>query len=187
MKIRAVILDRDGTLNRTTDILRPHQKPGDKTDGYVLAPHELELFPAVKPALALLRQNGILPFVFTQQNCIAKGLVTEEGVRDIHAHMNALLGPDAAVEDFRLATEPSPRAKPSPLMILEIMEKYNYAPAEVLVAGDSMRDYKAAVAANVAYAWVRDDKKRVAEAEMAATGHPVFDDVLALARHIIKP
>lgn len=185
--IKAVIFDRDGTLNRTTDILRAGQKAGDKTDGYVLSPSELELFPAVKPALALLRQNNILPFVFTQQNCITKGLITEDGVKAVHTHMNALLGPDAAVEEFYLATE-GPRAKPSPAMIVEIMKKYGFAKDEVLVVGDSKRDYESALAAGVKYAWVRDDKKRVSEEDMRKTGCPVFGDVLEVAeKHALTP
>ena len=49
---KAVIFNRDATLNRTTQILRAGQTAGDTTDGYVLASHELELFPAVRPALA---------------------------------------------------------------------------------------------------------------------------------------
>jgi D-glycero-D-manno-heptose 1,7-bisphosphate phosphatase len=182
MALKALILDRDGTLNRTTRIIRAN----GAEDGYVLAPHELELFPCVKPALTLLRQNGVMPFVFTQQNCIAKGLVTEDEVREIHAHMNRLLGPEAAIEDFRLATE-GPRGKPSPAMIFEIMEARGFAKDEVLVAGDSCRDYKSALAAGVAYAWVRDDLGRVSEEKMAATGRPVFDDVLTLVKgHILR-
>jgi D-glycero-D-manno-heptose 1,7-bisphosphate phosphatase len=183
--LKAVIFDRDGTLNRTTDILRPGQKPGETTDGYVLSPAELQLFPAVKPALALLRKNSIMPFVFTQQNCIGKGLVTRGEVEAIHAHMNTLLGPEAAIEEFHLAWAPDPRAKPSPAMILEIMQKRGLAPSEVLVAGDSRRDHESSVAASVAYAWVRDDKRRVSEEEMAATGCPVFNDVLELAESLI--
>jgi D-glycero-D-manno-heptose 1,7-bisphosphate phosphatase len=182
---RAVIFDRDGTLNRTTDILRSGQKPGDATDGYVLSPAELQLFPAVKPALTLLRKHGITPFVFTQQNCVGKGLATREQVDAIHTHMNVLLGPEAAIEDFRLAWAPDPRAKPSPAMIFEILDKYGFTPAQVLVAGDSNRDYQAAVAAKSAYAWVRDDKRRVTEEDMAATGRPIFDDVLQLAESLI--
>lgn len=182
--LKALILDRDGTLNRTTDILRPGQKPGDRTDGYVLSPQELELFPQVRPALALLRKNGIRPFVFTQQNCITKGLITEEGVREIHAHMNRLLGPDAGIEEFYLATK-GPRAKPSPAMILEIMEKHGFKPEEILVAGDSKRDHQAAVAAGVSFAWIRDDKKRVSEKDMRATGCPVFNNVLEMTQSLL--
>lgn len=184
--IKAVIFDRDATLNKTTQILRAGQQQGERTDGYVLSAQELELFPAVKPALAMLRQRGVKPFVFTQQNCIGKGLVTAENVNAIHDHMNDLLGADARVEKFYLAWNvtgegQSARAKPSPAMIHEIMAEYNLKPEEMIVVGDSLRDYQSAKAAGVAFVWVRDDLKRVAEDDMRATGCPVYNDVKAFA------
>lgn len=186
-KYKAVIFDRDATLNATTRILRAGQKTGDATDGYVLAPQELALFPAVKPALAALRAQGVLPFVFTQQNCIGKGLVSAAAVEAIHAHMNALLGPDAAIEKFYLAWSvpgqaEDPRAKPSPAMILEIMADYGLKPEDVLVAGDSKRDYKSARAAGVDFVWIRDDLRRVSEADMQATGCAIYGDVGGMVR-----
>lgn len=184
--IKAVIFDRDATLNKTTQILRAGQQAGDKTDGYVLTPAELELFPAVKPAITMLRQRGIKPFVFTQQNCIGKGLVSVEDVNAIHEHMNDLLGAGARIEKFYLAWNvtgdpESARAKPSPAMIHEIMAEYNLKPEEMIVVGDSMRDYQSAKAAGVSFVWVRDDLRRVAEEDMRATGCPVYDDVKAFA------
>jgi D-glycero-D-manno-heptose 1,7-bisphosphate phosphatase len=185
--IKAVIFDRDATLNATTQILRDGQQPGDKTDGYVLTPAELKLFPAVKPAMALLRQKGVKPFVFTQQNCIGKGLVSVDDVNAIHDHMNKLLGKDARIEKFYLAWntpgEPeSARAKPSPAMIHEIMAEYTLKPEEILVVGDSMRDFKSAQAAGVGYVWVRDDLHRVPEVEMQATGCKIYNNVHDFAR-----
>ena len=153
----------------------------------MLAPQELALFPAVKPALAALRAQGVLPFVFTQQNCIGKGLVSAAAVEAIHAHMNALLGPDAAIEKFSLAWSvpgqaEDPRAKPSPAMILEIMADYGLKPEDVLVAGDSKRDYKSARAAGVDFVWIRDDLRRVSEADMQATGCAIYGDVGGMVR-----
>lgn len=188
--IKAVIFDRDATLNVTTQILRDGQKPDDKTDGYVLAPEELQLFPAVRPALSKLRQHSITPFVFTQQNCIGKGLITQEGVNAIHAHMNELLGDDAKIEAYYTAYQApnaptDPRAKPSPAMILEILSDYNLNKDEIIIIGDSMRDYKSAMAAHVDFIWVRDDLKRVSDAEMHATKCPIYDNVLQAVDHIL--
>lgn len=188
---KAVIFDRDATLNKTTQILRAGQKTGDQTDGYVLSPDELVLFPAVKPALTLLRQQGILPFVFTQQNCIGKGLVSKVDVDKIHAHMNDLLGDTARIEKFYLAwnvpNQPDdPRAKPSPVMINEILSDYNFKKSDVLVVGDSLRDYQSAKAAGVDFVWVRDDLRRVPEDVMQETGCPVFDDVQDAINRFIK-
>lgn len=188
---KAVIFDRDATLNKTTQILRTGQKASDQTDGYVLSPDELVLFAAVQPALTLLRQQGILPFVFTQQNCIGKGLIDKEGVEAIHMHMNALLGDAARIEKFYLAwnvpNQPEdPRAKPSPAMINEILSDYSLEKSDVLVVGDSLRDYQSAKAAGVDFVWVRDDLRRVPENVMRDTGCPVFDDVLAVVKQLNK-
>lgn len=189
---KAIILDRDGTLNHTTQILRPNQTPDAPTDGYVLNPAELRLFDTVKPALTLLRQNGLTPFVFTQQNCIGKGLVTLEGVSQIHAHINEQLGDAARVEAFYVAysTPSKPedlRCKPNPTMIFEIMEDYNLQASDILVMGDSKRDYKAALAAGVDFIWIRDDLNRVTDADMAKTGCPIFNDVLSAVQQFVLP
>lgn len=186
---KAVVFDRDSTLNVTTQILRAGQKPGDATDGYVLSPDELALFPCVQPALATLRAQGVRLFVFTQQNGIGKGLVTSAGIDAIHAHMNALLGADAAIEKFYYAWsipgQPvDARAKPSPAMLHEVMQEHGLAAADILVAGDSKRDYEAAVAAGMDFVWIRDDLRRVAEADMQKTGCAVYEDVAEMVREV---
>lgn len=180
--LKAMIFDRDGTLNRTTQILRAGQRPGDPTDGYVLGIDEAVLLPGTVDALSLLIKNEIQCFVFTQQNCIYKGLISQRQIEVIHKHINSLLG--NAITAFHVACGPDdPKAKPSPQMILDILAENSLQPDEVLVVGDSLRDYQAAKAAAVDFAWVRDDLGRVSEGDMAATGCPVFDDVAALVRN----
>lgn len=184
---KAVVFDRDSTLNVTTQILRAGQKQGDPTDGYVLSPDEMQLFPAVVPALTALRARGIRLFVFTQQNGIGKGLITPQQLDDIHIHMNNLLGPAAAIEKFYYAWSTpgqpeDPRAKPSPAMLHEIMHDHGFNAADVVVVGDSKRDYKAAIAAGLDFIWIRDDLRRVPEEDMRRTGCPIYDDVGEMVR-----
>lgn len=173
---KAIIFDRDGTLNKTTRILRPGQKPGDPTDGYVLGPDEIQLIQGVPAALTALKAAGIQSFVFTQQNCIGKGLLSPSDLDLIHRHLNGLV--EGAITAFYVATSPAdPLAKPGPGMIHAILADHALNAAEVLVVGDSLRDYHAARAAGVAFVWVRDDLGRVSDVDMAATACPVFDDV----------
>lgn len=186
MPYKAIIFDRDATLNKTTQILRAGQQAGEPPDGYVLAASELVLFEGVQTALALLRKSGITPFVFTQQNCIGKGLVSMAEVNDIHAHMNNLLTAAARIEAFYVASsKDDPRAKPSPVMIEEIMCDYGLAKEEVLVVGDSLRDYQSANAAGVDFVWVRDDLGRISDADMQKTGCPVFENILSFTQHFL--
>lgn len=181
---KAVIFDRDATLNRTTQILRPGQQAGDPTDGYVLSPRELILLPGVSDGIARIRQAGILCFVFTQQNCVSKGLISLSDLDVIHRHMNSLL--NHAITAFHVACGPDdPKSKPSPIMITDILAGHGLSRSEVLVVGDSVRDYHAAVAAGVAFAWIRDDLARVSQETMQATGCPIFDDLPSLVEGCI--
>jgi D-glycero-D-manno-heptose 1,7-bisphosphate phosphatase len=64
MQQKCVFLDRDGVLNR---------ERGDYT--YTL--EDFEVLPGVPEALALLKQNGYMLIVVTNQGGIAKGLYTK--------------------------------------------------------------------------------------------------------------
>lgn len=74
-----VFLDRDGVLNR--------HRPGD----YVKRWEEFEFLPQVSEALRLLGQAGCRLIVITNQRGIARGLMTEAALADIHHRMAAAL------------------------------------------------------------------------------------------------
>ena len=60
-------------------------------------PNKCSCCPALKEALHGLHERGVLMFVFSQQNCVSKGLIDETGVDVLHAaEMNA--GPRAGGE-----------------------------------------------------------------------------------------
>lgn len=138
MKFKAVVFDRDGTLNRCAS----------RDLYYVTKPEQVELFDGVKEALTLLRKQNILPFVFTQQNGISKldwPEMTEEALEAVHVRFQKLLGKEAAIEAFYHAPSPDhPLAKPGAGMLRAIMKDYRLNAGEVLVVGDSKRDYEAA-------------------------------------------
>ena len=73
-KIPSVFLDRDGVLNK--DI------------GYVHKASQINWIPGAKEAVALLKNQGYLVFVVTNQSGIARGLYTEDEVEHLHAWMN---------------------------------------------------------------------------------------------------
>ena len=70
---QAVFLDRDGTLNEDVGHL-------DRLD-------RLTLFPFAIDAVRLLHQAGYAVVVVTNQGGIAKGLVEETFVTDLHARL----------------------------------------------------------------------------------------------------
>jgi D-glycero-D-manno-heptose 1,7-bisphosphate phosphatase len=77
---RAVFLDRDGIINRKLP-----------ENHYVSKPSEFELLPDVEAALAIMRDHGFVLVVVTNQRGIARGIMTEHDLIQVHQFMNSLL------------------------------------------------------------------------------------------------
>ena len=73
---RAVFLDRDGVINRK-------MPEGD----YVKDWSEFFFLPGVFEALEMLKRKDILTVIITNQSCIAKGIISEKQLLDIHGKM----------------------------------------------------------------------------------------------------
>jgi D-glycero-D-manno-heptose 1,7-bisphosphate phosphatase len=172
-KLRAIIFDRDGTLNASGP---------EANGGYILSPGQMEFLPGVKEALRSLHENGVLIFVFSQQNCVAKGLIDEAGIDAIHARMNADLAP-ARIAGFYFNTQARAGkdwSKPGPGMLHAILaETPGLNVSNCLVVGDAVRDAESAGAAGLPFAFVASDQEsKMAEARK--TGLPFFDSISAL-------
>ncbi len=131
---KCVFLDRDGVLNR---------ERGDYT--YKL--DEFEVLPRVHEALALLKQNGYLLIVITNQGGIAKGLYTKKDVMACHQKLQqsceSILDAIYYAPSHPNYSESLSR-KPDSLMLERAMAKYNIDPAQSWMIGDSLRDLEAA-------------------------------------------
>jgi len=79
-RIKTVFLDRDGVINR-----KPPE--GD----YVKCWEEFEFLPRAPEALRLLKEAGIRVIIVTNQRGIARGLMTERNLEEIHKRMLAEL------------------------------------------------------------------------------------------------
>jgi len=77
MGVPAVFLDRDGTINHDV--------------GYLSSPGELELLPGSAEALRRLGEAGLKLIVVTNQSGIARGLIEEMRIADIHARLDEML------------------------------------------------------------------------------------------------
>jgi D-glycero-D-manno-heptose 1,7-bisphosphate phosphatase len=134
MQRKCVFLDRDGVLNR---------ERGDYT--YHL--DDFEVIAGVPEALALLKQNGYLLIVVTNQGGIAKELYTKEDVLACHVKLqdacNNLI--DAL---YYAPGHPNYAAslarKPDSLMLEKAIAKFDIDPAKSWMVGDSERDLQAA-------------------------------------------
>lgn len=127
--IVVVVVDRSFETNSTT---RDGVINVDVGSPGVTAVDEFRLEPGAAAAVARLKLAGASVCVVTNQTCVGKGLVSEEGLDAIHERMRELLveegGPAAVVDDILVATlaahVPCRRRKPSPGMLLEALESF---------------------------------------------------------------
>jgi D-glycero-D-manno-heptose 1,7-bisphosphate phosphatase len=138
----AVFLDRDGTL--IEDV------------GYLRTVRDLRLFPWTVDAVRALNHAGLPVVVITNQSGIARGLLTEETVHDVHRHLSSLLGaggahvdayyycphhPDGSVAAYSRRCE---CRKPGRGMIDSAAADLGIEPARSFVVGDKWLDVGAA-------------------------------------------
>lgn len=153
---RALFLDRDGTLIR------------DKH--YLKDPADVELIPGVKEAIHLARDWGFMLFLVTNQSGIARGYYTMEEVKACNRRMFELLDlPESAISGICIAPE-GPDAdphyrKPSPLYLLEQIEKHFLDPYNCWMVGDRLTDLQCGVAAGVWSIYVHTGKPKDAQTE----------------------
>jgi D-glycero-D-manno-heptose 1,7-bisphosphate phosphatase len=84
-KQKAVFLDRDGVVIEDTDF--PHR------------PDQLRFLPRVAEAIKLLNKAGFKIIIVTNQSGVARGLFTEETVREFSEHVILKLAEKGAVID----------------------------------------------------------------------------------------
>jgi len=142
VKTQAVFLDRDGTIN--TDV------------GYLNHPDQLELIPRSAQAIKLLNEAGFKTVVITNQAGIAKGLLQETLLPEIHQRLIVLLDetgaridrfyycphhPEAAVEQYRMECQ---CRKPFPGMVLQAAAELGIDVTRSYVIGDKSCDIELA-------------------------------------------
>ncbi|MFC7321538.1 HAD-IIIA family hydrolase [Halobacillus campisalis] len=126
--MKALFLDRDGTLGGSDEI----KYPG-----------EFELYSGVPSSIRRLKQQGVLLFSFTNQPGISKGLSTLE---DFGEELRGFGLDDVYVCPHSPAAACTCR-KPRTGMIEQACEKYNLSPGECVVIGDRVKDMEAAYTA----------------------------------------
>jgi D-glycero-D-manno-heptose 1,7-bisphosphate phosphatase len=144
---RAIFLDQDGTLIQYVDLL---------TD-----PADVRLLPKVAGAIRKMNQLGFLVFIVTNQPVVARGLISENGVRKIERRVITLLAQQGASINGVLFCPHHPEAtvkkyrrrcacrKPEPGMILKAARKYHLDLKKSFMIGDSFIDIVAGHRAGV--------------------------------------
>ncbi|MEJ8801664.1 D-glycero-alpha-D-manno-heptose-1,7-bisphosphate 7-phosphatase [Pontibacter sp. H249] len=131
---KCIFLDRDGVLNR-------------ERGEYTYRLDDFEVLPGVPEALRLLKKNGFLLIVVTNQAGIAKELYKKEDVLACHSKLQESC--DTLIDAIYYAPghpnySESLSRKPNSLMLERAIAKYNIDTAQSWMVGDSERDLQAA-------------------------------------------
>jgi D,D-heptose 1,7-bisphosphate phosphatase len=141
MANKAIFLDRDNTLI--------------EDPGYINNPDQVRLLPGVAKALVQFRKMGYKLVVVTNQSAVARGIVTEKVLSQIHDKLQELLAqsgasvdriyycphhPDGVVAKYR---KQSDMRKPSPGMFLAAAEEFDIDFSLSWMIGNSYSDIAA--------------------------------------------
>lgn len=134
--MKLIILDRDGVINRDSDL-------------YIKSPEEWIPLPGSLEAIARLNQWGYRVVVSTNQSGIGRGLFGMDTLNAIHdkmikaaSHVGGSI--DAIFFCPHTNVDNCDCRKPKPGMFKEIAARYNVDLAGVPAVGDSLRDLLAA-------------------------------------------
>lgn len=141
---RAIFIDRDGTLNEEV--------------GYVRELSQFRLYEFAVESVRLINDAGWLAVVLTNQSGIARGLLTEEFLTELHRRMNTELALNGARLDAiyycpHHAEFGSPPylldcdcRKPKPGLLLRAAADFDLELSQCVVIGDRLRDVETAQA-----------------------------------------
>ncbi len=137
----AVFLDRDKTVI--------------EDPGYINDPDLVHLLPGAAQAIRSLNEAGYLVVIVTNQSGVARGLVTEERLAEIHARLKSELAHHGATVEniyycpyhpegvIELYTRESDLRKPAPGMLLSAADELGIDLPSSWMVGDSARDVEA--------------------------------------------
>jgi D-glycero-D-manno-heptose 1,7-bisphosphate phosphatase len=182
----AVFLDRDGTL--IEDI------------GYLRFAREVAFYPWSVDAVRALNRAGFPVVVITNQSGVARGLLTEPMIEDVHRHVSLLLDAGGARVDAYYYCPHHPEAtvavyrkrcdcrKPACGMIERAAADLGLDPARSFVVGDKWIDVGAARAAGARGILVRTGYGAIEESEPPPdlTADAVVDNLVEAVSWILR-
>jgi D-glycero-D-manno-heptose 1,7-bisphosphate phosphatase len=174
---RAAFLDRDGVINRKA------------TEGdYITRWEQLEILAGVPAALARLNQAGLLVVVVTNQRCVAKGLIDNEGVNLLHKKLlDRLAGQGAIVDAIYYCPHdvqpPCDCRKPSAGMLFNAARDHSIDLKLSWMIGDSLVDVQAGQRAGCRTALLTDEASTIDDSEADVTARDLAHAVAKILDH----
>jgi D-glycero-D-manno-heptose 1,7-bisphosphate phosphatase len=137
--MKLLILDRDGTLNRSRD-------------DHVASPEEWEALPGALEAVARLNHGGWRVVLATNQSGIGRGLFDMASLNAIHAKMQRQLAAVGARVEAVFFCPHAPEdgctcRKPAPGLFQQIAERFGTSLGSLVAAGNALRHMQAAASA----------------------------------------
>ena len=176
--MKLLILDRDGVINHDSD-------------AYIKSLEEWIPIPGSIEAIAQLSKAGWTVAVATNQSGIARGYYPLATLDAMHARLRELVAEAGGEVGLIVYCPHGPDEgcecrKPKPGMLRTIAEQYQVSLAGVWFAGDSSGDLEAARAVDAQPVLVKTGKGERTLSKGIPENTLVFDDLAALARHLIQ-
>ena len=174
---RAAFLDRDGTL-----IEDAH---------YLADAAAMRLVPGAADAVTRLNQVDVLAIVVTNQSGIARGYYDLATLDAMHARLRELVAEQGGELGIIQYCPHGPDdgcdcRKPRPGMLKRIALHYGVELAGIWFVGDSSGDLEAALAVDCQPVLVKTGKGGRTLAKTLPAGTLVFDDLAAVAAHLLQ-
>ena len=139
-----LFLDRDGVINE------------DHVGWYTLSIEDFTLCDGAKEAMVQFAGQFGRIVICTNQRCIGRGLLTEEGLSEIHDYLMSLIGPEGGrIDHFYYAKELSdadPLRKPNAGMAVQAQKDYpDIDLSKSIMVGNNPSDMEFAINAGIAY------------------------------------
>lgn len=179
--VKLVVLDRDGTLS---------PDPED----FVRAPEDWVPLPGALEAVARLNHGGWRVVLASNQSGLGRGLFDVATLNAVHARMHKLLAAAGGRIEAVFFCPHAPEddcacRKPAPGLFLDIARRMGVSPAQIVAAGDSVRDVQAAAAAGCQAHLIRTGQSSLAGDAPLPPGLPpdtqVHADLSAFADFVL--
>jgi D-glycero-D-manno-heptose 1,7-bisphosphate phosphatase len=148
---RCAFLDRDGVINRSP-----------KAGEYIRHWEEFQILPAVVDWIRLFKALGLLVIVVTNQRGVARGVMPQADLEQIHERMRAeLKRAGAGIDDVLCCMHEEGACecrKPRPGMVLKAASKWDIDLGSSIMVGDSPTDRELAQTCGMKFVGVRDGK-----------------------------
>lgn len=173
MKRPAIFLDRDGTLIEEVN--------------YLSRLEDLRLFPFTAGAVKLLKDNGFLVIVVTNQSGIGRGIYTEAAMHSIHEQIQDELA--GAIDGFyfcpHLPCDGCDCRKPGLGMINSALADFAIDLENSWMVGDKKIDIEAGQLANMRTALVLTGYGQQHKAALEELPNIISDDLGSAAERIV--